>query len=900
MLRGQSSLQQLIGKNPTDFKKQKKGVQARRKAFADSAAKDVDAPEALEPVVPELNKQLSSKTSAELPPVEQSRTNRHAKRQRLQSESPKVGKVQCPVCKKFLEAATDVNSHIDDCLIKSSARKGRSSPPDGAVQATSRAVSPMECEGQPATPPSTDAASPNGITSPFKKMARRSRAGPAPDAAEVLITFKAHVTARRYVPPAIIEPGLTAYVRHEPGNAKDQNALQVVSDASQATLGYLPGPLAALLAPLVIPGFVRLSITFLEAPRTATSPVPIQLQVSNTAPPGHNQEQLKKDLEKAATAGESLLQRAGSGTGEALRANFLLVSEMVQDLDAHLFREPEQAFLAKFRGLPAPAQALFLRLFQRRGPWFQARTFSYSEVEDAAAAVQQLVEAGLARTDANADTEARSQIAETIKSLEMQILVAKLGLLPPGAKSRSKGQLAELLLPRLLDPDCNEAWAAVLEMTGPCVALDPGACEVVRRINRLFFLNEGQGLSHVQVADMGILKYPPYKVWRTRPAFQDRAALDAYELALRHAARLDHALEAGDLAAAENALEPARAALAAGMHKAPAGSASEPTEAAERGSSMPFLMRYTAGWIYTAMATAGVSLLEKQRRYDDAAAELRQLLGGVCCPGRRGEWWVRLSLDIEHCNRPEESLEVAEAALADEWVKHGDRITLQRRALRLGKPPRRWKRPSWAESALWEPPETCITGKLLAGGLGLKSRFVGLDSQECTVESLALQFYASEAGGSWLGIHSENGIWSTLFGLLMWDVLYMPVPDVFRTAFQTGPMDLGTPVFLLARRAAAAEAVRQVSLGRGPQKLQEVYAEHRGVMACGVNWDRHSVEDLCTIATCIGGAGLATVCQLLAEDHSGWSGGMPDLLLWKPNQMTAKLAEVERRNPAPG
>ena len=33
------------------------------------------------------------------------------------------------------------------------------------------------------------------------------------------------------------------------------------------------------------------------------------------------------------------------------------------------------------------------------------------------------------------------------------------------------------------------------------------------------------------------------QVWRTRPAFQDRAALDAYELALRHAGRLDHALE---------------------------------------------------------------------------------------------------------------------------------------------------------------------------------------------------------------------------------------------------------------------------------------------------------------------------------------------------------------------
>ncbi len=33
------------------------------------------------------------------------------------------------------------------------------------------------------------------------------------------------------------------------------------------------------------------------------------------------------------------------------------------------------------------------------------------------------------------------------------------------------------------------------------------------------------------------------QVWKTRPAFPDRAALDAYELALQYAGRLDHALE---------------------------------------------------------------------------------------------------------------------------------------------------------------------------------------------------------------------------------------------------------------------------------------------------------------------------------------------------------------------
>ncbi len=54
------------------------------------------------------------------------------------------------------------------------------------------------------------------------------------------------------------------------------------------------------------------------------------------------------------------------------------------------------------------------------------------------------------------------------------------------------------------------------------------------------------------------------------------------------------------------------------------------------------------------------------------------------------------------------ALQMAEAALADEWVINGDRVALQRRVLRLGKPPRRWKRPSWASVAMREPLIVCV------------------------------------------------------------------------------------------------------------------------------------------------------------------------------------------------
>lgn len=148
------------------------------------------------------------------------------------------------------------------------------------------------------------------------------------------------------------------------------------------------------------------------------------------------------------------------------------------------------------------------------------------------------------------------------------------------------------------------------------------------------------------------------------------------------------------MAAAEAALAPAWVAIAEGRHKA-AAFAGNPA------ATHPFLRGYSAAWVYATMATAGVSLLEKQRKYVQATDILRQLLGearaaavanhcihdllychpaedvqrgtankhicqvllpagagGVCCSGRRGEWWTRLSIDTEHMGRIEEALEV--------------------------------------------------------------------------------------------------------------------------------------------------------------------------------------------------------------------------------------------------
>lgn len=59
---------------------------------------------------------------------------------------------------------------------------------------------------------------------------------------------------------------------------------------------------------------------------------------------------------------------------------------------------------------------------------------------------------------------------------------------------------------------------------------------------------------------------------------------------------------------------------------------------------------------------------------------------------------LRLSINLEHIGYLNESLAVAEDGLQDPWVRAGSRMALQKRILRLGKPPRRWKTPSFSAS----------------------------------------------------------------------------------------------------------------------------------------------------------------------------------------------------------
>lgn len=57
-------------------------------------------------------------------------------------------------------------------------------------------------------------------------------------------------------------------------------------------------------------------------------------------------------------------------------------------------------------------------------------------------------------------------------------------------------------------------------------------------------------------------------------------------------------------------------------------------------------------------------------------------------------------------------------------------------------------------------------------------------------------------------------MWSALFGLLLWEVLFMDVAEVFRTPFQSAPLDLGGPAFCTARRPALDRCLASIECAR--------------------------------------------------------------------------------------
>jgi Fanconi-associated nuclease 1 len=463
----------------------------------------------------------------------------------------------------------------------------------------------------------------------------------------------------------------------------------------------------------------------------------------------------------------------------------------------------------------------------------------------------------------------------------------------------------------------------ILAITGPLIRLSEPVFKLFERVHLVFYRSTEwteKSLTTIILAKMAKRNFPEYIVCRSSNIFRSRRHLLEFELSMKKEFELDSIFELNGPPGEEGfrKILDIFESISSRWRELLQEEAYREEHVYEFGEGA-YLRRFNPGHAFTRIAHKAAHVLGRLHRYKEEHELLTELLNQhLFHPARRGSWYQRRALleerymweadpapvstdpEVRKKHWQRIAVTTCEAGLEDpdcHLIYHHD---LQKRLLRLEKRlrvPRRLQH-DFGHVKLREPEEHTVKGVQLLrddvdpksqGGRGLSTKTIwldelgdpGVDGQplHVSVEEMCLSHYRRQG---WKGFHSEGGILRTIFAYLFFDVLFVYVPNVFQTAYQTCPLDLHTDAFYPARASQINHRLVEIGNGGAEQILREVHKREHDRRTCvvGLNWD-FDVEDLAELVSCFDGEALAAVCKVMAQEYKARGSGVPDLVLWR-------------------
>ncbi|XP_065589804.1 fanconi-associated nuclease 1 [Cyrtonyx montezumae] len=607
--------------------------------------------------------------------------------------------------------------------------------------------------------------------------------------------------------------------------------------------------------------------------------------------------------------------------------NFLMVLQAVleNEDDVRLFDEQDMNIIAKFCQLSVGGQKLYVRLFQRKLNWLKVNKIEYGEIAmDLSPVIEELVQARFLQTES--ELEDLCEGLDLLSAPELKSLAKVFHLSNPnGQKQQLVDDFLRLAKQRSVFSRNQAGIGTVIlkrakDLAGRLVRVCKGPRAVFSRILLLFSLSEsvedeeagsaGQGqLFTVLMVNVGRMVFPSYAVNRKTQVFQDREDLIRYATAAHLSNDIATAMVNGNWEEANHLYMCAKETWN--------DLKNHPSLSYHR--VLPeYLRHFTVGWKYTRILSQGVEILQRLHMYEAAVQELQALLSqDVYCTDSRGRWWDRLALNLhQHLKNTKQAVECIRSGLADPFVRTGHRLALYQRALRIRDSPScrqfRCLFHDLPGITVEDVTHVTIKGKMCPQtGLG-KSVFLMEDIGDeeggkdcsvstvmCSVEELALTHYRQN--GFDQGIHGEGSTFITLYGILMWDIIFMDgIPDIFRNSYQTFPLDLYTDSFYENRRDVIEDRLQQLHAASSEtlaNLIADIWTTQEGKAAALVSWGLFSsLHQVQSLVSCLGGMFLSGVFRRLSKDLRHCRGGLPDLVVWSTHSNLFKLVEVKGPN----